>query len=287
MSGARPEPERVRVDPAAEFRHRPGSEPGWREAWSFDAVARDATVGISVRLALHPQRRRAGYRALLFGEGRPLVAVIDDDVPLPGATAGLEIRTDGLWADHPCEAPLERWSLGLEAFALALDATTEVTGDDRGERIPFGLDLEWDADGVPEDTGPGRYAVPCRVHGGVLVGREALELDGWGRWSHRWGPPPPGPWTRARARVRGTHGTWASWPVGEPDTPRDGRPVSIPTAPRSLRAHPVAWAALRLPRPGGVLRWTRCLARFTDEAGPAGTGWLELCRHTGGTGSIG
>ena len=53
---------------------------------------------------------------------RRLVTVIDHTVPDPGRRpASLEIRHDGLWADHNVETPFDHFSLGLEAFGLTLD----------------------------------------------------------------------------------------------------------------------------------------------------------------------
>ena len=38
-------------------------------------------------------------------------------------------------------------TLGCEAFAVGVDDPAEVYGDLRGDRVPFGLDLEWETDG--------------------------------------------------------------------------------------------------------------------------------------------
>ena len=97
-----------------------------------------------------------------------IVVVRDDDVPPP--RSGLEIRTDGLWAELWCETPREHWTFGLEAFGLRLDEPEEArrAGGEIGERIAVGLDIEWELGDV--------------VHGDVLVGRAAHPFDGWGRF---------------------------------------------------------------------------------------------------------
>jgi hypothetical protein len=97
-----------------------------------------------------------------------IVAVRDHDVPLP--RSGLEIRTDGLWAELWCETPREHWTFGLEAFGLRLDEPEEAlrAGGEIGERVAVGLDIEWET--------------PAAVHGDVLVGRAAHAFDGWGRF---------------------------------------------------------------------------------------------------------
>ena len=99
------------------------------------------------------------------------------------------MRAEGLWADHTVEMPFDHMSLGCEAFALGVDDAAEVyAGDARGDRVPFGLDLEWETDGGAYGTpGTTRYEVPCRVHGEILVGDEVIALDAIGQRDHSWG----------------------------------------------------------------------------------------------------
>ena len=141
-----------------------------------------------MRLGLYPNLGVAWYWACLVGEGRPLVTVIDHEVALPKAPS-LEIRADGLWADHIVETPFDHMTLGCEAFAVAVDDPAEVYGDLRGDRVPFGFDLEWETDreGLYPWIGTTRYEVSCNVHGEVLVGDETIELDGIGQRDHSWG----------------------------------------------------------------------------------------------------
>lgn len=88
-------------------------------------------------------------------EGRWLV-VREDAAPPP---VDGTIRHHGLWLSLVCETPGEHWSVGLEAFALAVDDPD----DERGDLVPLGFDLEWEA--------------PGRVHGELLIGHDVLELD--------------------------------------------------------------------------------------------------------------
>jgi hypothetical protein len=118
-----------------------------------------------VRLTLGDAR--AAYRAELFVDGA-LVLVDDDDVPLPKGGL-LEIRADGLWAELVCETPGEHWGFGLEAFGLRYDDPAEALVSDRAERVPVGLDLEWET--------------PDRVIGEILVGRERIPVDATGTFS--------------------------------------------------------------------------------------------------------
>ncbi len=97
-----------------------------------------------------------------------IVAVRDHEVPLP--RQALEVRAEGLWAELWCETPAEHWTFGLEAFGITLDDAEDALrpGGEIGDRVAVGLDLEWEVGNV--------------VHGDVLVGRERMAIDGWGRF---------------------------------------------------------------------------------------------------------
>ncbi len=176
-------------DPADESPHAPGPEPLWNESWYFDFFTADGQLGGYVRIGKYPNLGVVWYWACLVGSDRNLVTVIDHDVPLPRGDS-LEVRHEGLWADHNIEEPCERWSLGLEAFAVELDHPTDTYHGAAGDRIAFGFDLEWETDGevFPYPVGLTRYEVPCRVHGEILVGNDTtIALDGFGQRDHSWG----------------------------------------------------------------------------------------------------
>lgn len=226
-----------------EGRHPPavgsGTPPGdpavrpWEEAWTFHWASDDGTAAGLVRLALRPDGR-AWYWAALVGSPRQPVVVVASDVVAPGR--GLEVRAEGLWADHIVETPLDHVSVGCEAFALGLDDLAVAVDDDtRGDLVPFGLDLGWETVGPvgelpPPGAGAGRYELACTVHGEVLVGDEVLTVDAKGGRSHRWGPDPWGaPWQ------------WWSTLPGHP-----GEPAHL-AAPREAESS----ALLRLAVPAG------------------------------------
>lgn len=174
--------------------HLPGPEAGWEESWTFDLLARDDGLGGFVRLGL--RGGRATFQAALVRPGRPLVVVVDEDL-LPPRGRTLEVRGEGLWTALELESPLEHWTVGMEAFGVALDDPAEVRLGCRGDRTALGTDLEWETTGPLVETVAG-YALPCLVTGELLVGSEtlAIEADGWR--SHEWGPgaerwegPPP------------------------------------------------------------------------------------------------
>jgi hypothetical protein len=139
-------------------------------SWSCD-FARDDGTGGFVRLELRPDEGSAWYWAYLVGPRTGLIVVRDHEVPLP--RAGLEVRTDGLWAELVCETAGEHWSFGLEAFGLRLDdpADALAPGGEIGERVAVGLDIEWEVDDGPAGGS---------VRGDVLVGQERIAFEGPG-----------------------------------------------------------------------------------------------------------
>jgi hypothetical protein len=148
------------------------------EAWGFEWGTADGNGGF-VRLSLHREQRVAWYWAYLLRPGLGPVVVRDHEVMLPRGRA-LEIRADSLWSELVCETPGEHWSIGLEAFAVALDKREDVFTGEIGERIAFGLDIEWETTGEEAVDG----VMPGRVRGDVLVGRETRPVDTPGLFTH-------------------------------------------------------------------------------------------------------
>jgi hypothetical protein len=298
------------LEPADELAHAPGPERLWGESWYFDFASRDGALGGYVRLGLYPNLGVAWYWACLVGEGRPLVTVIDHDVRPPKAPS-LEIRAEGLWADHTVETPYEHMSLGCEAFAIAVDDPAEVYGDLRGERVPFGFDLEWetDRDGVYPWVGTTRYEVASTVHGEVLVGDETIAFDGIGQRDHSWGVRDW--WTFGWVWTAGWledgtrfHTTRVRIPGLDAFAPgyvmRPGGPVEqiercaadevldaegLPTSAHlvcgdlDMAVEPVAFSPVHLVDDDAgtrrVSRFPRALCRFETVDGRRGTGWTE------------
>ena len=294
------------VLPSDEARHPIGSDLLWSESYYLDFVDEAQGVAGYVRLGLCTGLGRAWYWACLVGPGRPLVTVIDHDVPLPTAPS-LEIRTEGLWADLTVESPLDHVSVGVEAFAVGVDDPAEVYGDLRGDRIPFGLDLEWETDGgTYAYPGVSRYEVPCRVHGEVLLADETLSIDGWGQRDHSWGVRDwwamSHNWSEGAladgTRFHGTHSMpgWGDWSIGyvqapggapegdlnsyrtEPDFAADGMPtrahMTFPGLDLEMTA--VAHSPVLLVSPAGdISRFPRSMVRYQEADGRTGVGWVE------------
>ncbi|MGH9138389.1 MAG: hypothetical protein ACRD0G_15310 [Acidimicrobiales bacterium] len=306
--------ERPRVDPADEAHHEPGDDLLWNESWYFDFCAPDGSIGGWIRIGLYPNWGHGWYHALVCGPGRPTVAVVDQEVPLPKLPS-LEIRSHGLWAEHVGTHPLERWQLANEAAAVAVDDPAELYRPDgaRGDQVPMGLDLEWETDGEPYHYGfTTRYEIPCLVHGEILLGDERIELDGHGQRDHSWATRDwwqfGWTWTAGRLsdrlrfhgadvrvpNLRGGAGYLqpaqgavvpAAWPDPLDGTVRaeeqlgsGGLPeaASVSIAGLALDIEPLAFAPVLLTGPEGQLsRFPRAMCRFTADDGRTGLGWTE------------
>jgi hypothetical protein len=236
---------------AADERAHAAEGGGWWEAWQLD-VANDDGIGIAVLLACTSRVAWWWTHVLVPGRSGPIV-VRDHDVPLP--RAGLELRADGLWGELLCETPFEHWTYGLEAFGVALDDPDESLRGEMGDRMPVGFDLEWEVDpavgDVREHNGSlAGYAQFGVVHGELLLERQSLSIDGFGRRAHRWGVPD---WALPCSSywMRGADGAVA----GDTHDPRAGQELGRFVAPVSVGAG----------SPGVV---TRALWRFER-----GNGW--------------
>lgn len=179
----------ARVD---EGPHDPRGELTFTESWAFEAVG-PTGPDIHSEVGLRPGLGDCWFVARITGPGDMAVVVVDQSLPVPRPPR-LELRAPGLWADHVIEEPLQRWSLGLEAFGVAvpleeLSAVDLLDPDLRGERTPVGWELEWESTEPAswDPAGVGGYSLKCRVHGEVLIGTERHELEAVGLRRHRWG----------------------------------------------------------------------------------------------------
>lgn len=170
-----------------EGRHAPTGHPWWEEAWHLDFATADASFGGHVRLGILPNQGVSWVWAAVVGDGRRLVTVVEHEAPIPRPGA-LDLRCEGLWTDFVCEEALDHWSVGLEAFGVALDEPDDALRGLRGERVGVGFDLGWETVGEASgDPRGARYHLDCDVAGEVLVGDEVVTFDGWGSRDHTWG----------------------------------------------------------------------------------------------------
>jgi hypothetical protein len=294
------------VHASDEWWHTPTGDPWWNESWYFDLAAADGSFGAYVRIGRYPAQGVVWYWAAFAAPDQPTVLVREHEVRHPIANT-LEIRHEGLWADHVCEEPLERWSLGLEALGVALDDPADAFTGERGIPTPLGLDLEWETAGAPYAyPGVDRYEVPCRVHGHLLVGDRRIEVDdlpgerdhSWGHrdwWAFGWW------WTTWHTDVGTHHGM--ALDAGDLEyhagfvTPAGGEPtVTEPefSAHDDLDEHgllrssvirlgDVEWAVTPLAHApvlltdgeGRATRFARSLCRWRGDDGQEGVGWYE------------
>ena len=281
-------------------------ETWWNESWYFDFATADGSLGGYVRLGLYPNQGVSWYWAMLVGRDRPLVALKHHDAPLPRGRV-LELRSDGLWSHVTCETPHDHWSIGLESFAISLDDPAEVYRSDRGDRVAFGLDLEWEAVAeVFPYPGTTRYEQSCRVHGEVLVGDERIDFDGFGQRDHSWGVRDwwamSWTWTAGRlgdgtafhaASIETPSMNYSPGYVVRPDGSLDGAWGFEPTVELGAEGFPIAGhfplhdldmtvtpeafaPVLLVDDAGGrVSRFPRALCRFETSDGRSGYGWTE------------
>jgi hypothetical protein len=146
----------------------------WRWSWGPPVGSDRGQLAI----AFPPDRSRVRVTAVLARPGEDLVVLDEPDAPWP-RPGSMEIRASGLWVDAIEEEPAQRWTIGLEAFALAVDDPAATVG----VRVPLGFDLEWERSGPDADGRP-----PARVHGEVLIRDETVDIDAEGWWDLRGGP---------------------------------------------------------------------------------------------------
>lgn len=265
-----------------ERRHEDPGVPGWCEAWWFELVDPSERVGVHLRLEL--RQGSASLWTAVAGPGRRLVTLVDHGLRAP-AGRSLELRGPGVWAAPECETPLHHWSLGMEAFAVAVDDPWDALGEPLGERIGLGYDLEWELDEPPLDlsgAGLAAYEIACESHGEVLVGTERLLLEGPGHRGHEWGSDGWRGVPHACLRI-GVDGSYSSGTV----TTEQGRPIGLEDL-RSGPELPVRWSAA----PGATLRLSVLAVSpasapapgpgageamaLVEDAGTGGTGWLHV-----------
>lgn len=163
------------------------------EEWSFAAWDGDGSCGV-----ISTQRligRRCWYWSAIVRAGMPLVTLSDFEVVV--RRDPFIVKGHGLWAEHICDAPLEQWTIGNEAIAVALDDPTAALGRAYGEPTAMAMDLEWYATASPLVLEPGSagegtaegFVQEGTVHGIVdVAGRPRIEWSEvparrWRRWT--------------------------------------------------------------------------------------------------------
>jgi hypothetical protein len=161
------------------------------EEWVFVAWAPDGAMGcISGHRLLG---RTAWYWSALVQSGQPLLHLTEWQVGV--RTDPFVVKAPEMWAEHHCVAPMEQWTVGNEAYAVALDDPDEAISRGYGTPTPMSFDLEWYATDVPTAINDGYEQVGV-VHGMVeILGRATVEMaeipaHRWHRWSENPGLAP-------------------------------------------------------------------------------------------------
>jgi hypothetical protein len=294
--------------PADERAHEPGGEELWNESWYFDAVAEDGSLGVYVRVGLYPNLELAWYTAYVTGPGRPAVAVVDMQAPLP---TGEHLHTVAgrFDAKHRCEQPLQRFRLTLEGTGDSHGDHSAPLRGERGSPLPVALDLTWETDGLPYAYRmTTRYEIPCLVSGFVRLADEGFALTGPGQRDHSWGVRDwwsmDWVWSAARldggARVHAVQirlpddnrfGVGYAQPAGGPAVELQSVEATEAVAPNgliesarlelapgdlALAVEPLAFGPLRLvSHDGRATSFPRAMCRFRSGDGRTGLGWAE------------
>jgi hypothetical protein len=166
----------------------------------------------------------AWFQAALLRVNQPPIVLAEEEIPNPGSR--WELRSSGLWADHNCETPLDHWSYGLEAFALAIDEPQQLVRDGVGDRVPIGWELDFEANEHSTQlammdsntaTSTDGYEQSGVVHGLILTAMGKTAFEGPARRQHWWGTTREGP---ASISLEGADGVrssiqdFAAVPVG-------------------------------------------------------------------------
>ncbi len=161
--------------------------PGLDDTVDIEWVDRAQALAGLLRVSVRPSAGATWFLAVVHQQGEAPVVVLDWELPL--VSNAFEFRAPGIWTDFVCETPVEQWTIGLEAFGLAVDPSETLTPDVFGDRTPVGLDLDVEAATAPEEHDDG-FEHEVTVRGEVLLGAEEWEIDAVGvrrrRWDGRW-----------------------------------------------------------------------------------------------------
>jgi hypothetical protein len=303
------------VDPADEGRHVPSDEPLWNESPYLDFVSHDGSVAGYLRIGLYPNLGVTWWTAAVVREGRPLVASIAYDLPVPAD--GFALTADGYEVLARPARALDRFEVAASVAAVAHVDPADVYRGAPGRPTTLGLDLAWDTDGVPYQYDvTTRYEIPCLVGGTVTVDGHTLAVEGHGQRDHSWGVRDWWAfgwcWFAGRlddgTRVHGAdiripgHAMALGY-VQDPDglvstvTGLDVTevlgPEGMPTSARAridpggidLSIEPVGYGPLVLTATDGrVSRFPRAAVRLAASDGRTGSGWIEWNQPPGAAG---
>jgi hypothetical protein len=153
------------------------------DEWLFTAWAPDGTLGVVSGHRLTPTG--AWYWSAYVQRGEPLLHLTEWAVTV--RSDPFVVKAPEMWAEHHCVAPLEQWSIGNEAYFVALDDPAAALDRAYGMPTPTAMDLEWYATAAPLPVEHG-FEQAGVVHGRIdVMGRPATDLAEvparrWRRW---------------------------------------------------------------------------------------------------------
>lgn len=167
--------------------HAIGNEPYYSESFYFDFCDAKQGIGCRVRLGSTQNQAVSWYTALVSRAGKPVVSLIDYNVPHP--KPDLVMQTDKFIATHEVEEPLRRFRLTLEGEGQGLEEEAALL---RGEVVgptKISLDLMFHTSGDPYHYRvTTRSEVPCLNDGTVTVDDETYAIQQQvGQRDHSWG----------------------------------------------------------------------------------------------------
>jgi hypothetical protein len=180
-------PEPLRPSEEDELAHAPTDEPLWSESWYADFVDAAQGLGGWFRIGLIANQQTAWVHVLLCGPDIPTVAVVNSEVPL--AAAPWVLRTDAFEVCHSVGAPLQTYSVDVQARGEAYPDPSALLRGEPGTPVDMTMNLVWATDGTPYKYRLAtRYEIPCTVSGIVTVNDTRYRVDSApGQRDHSWG----------------------------------------------------------------------------------------------------
>ena len=157
---------------------------GLMDEWVFATWTPDGAFGVlSGHRLLGPV---SWYWAAVVERGFPLLHLAEWQVVVRVADPFI-VKAPEMWAEHQLDEPMEQWSLGNEAYFVALDDPADALGRAYGKPTALACDLEWYATAPATGIDDGYEQVGV-VHGTIeRLHRPNLELvevpaHRWRRW---------------------------------------------------------------------------------------------------------
>lgn len=157
---------------------------GLIDEWVFATWTEDGSFGVlSGHRLFGPV---SWYWAAVVEAGRPLLHLTEWEIVVRAFDPFI-VKGPEMWAEHQLDAPMEQWSLGNEAYFVALDDPDDALGRAYGAPTPLACDLEWYATRTPSEIDNGYEQIGV-VHGTIerlhLPNIELVEVPAhrWRRW---------------------------------------------------------------------------------------------------------